>query len=110
MRGSGSTSTAANGASSDCSAATVRALKPHAGASGLPFMNRIVGCSPIASAIASRMGFVSVLGMRGSWLVGMGLERQRVNRAADLRSEHVIYEAVLLDAAAAWGRLGGARA
>ena len=54
-------STAANGASSAWSAATVRALKPHAGASGVPFMKRIVWLSRIASAIASRMGLVSLM-------------------------------------------------
>ena len=48
MRGSGRMSTAANGAPSDSSAATVRAEKPHAGCSGVPFMNRITSCSPIA--------------------------------------------------------------
>src|ERR1700730_5133945 len=110
MRGSGSTSTAANGASRDCNAATVRALKPQAGASGLPFMNRIVGCSAIASAIASRMGFVSGSGMvrlltAGGWLCDERLQRQRVDRAADLAAEHVIHEAMLLDATAPHERL-----
>ena len=56
MRGSGRMSTAANGAPSPCSAATVRAEKPQAGWSGLPFMKRITGFSEIASAIAARMG------------------------------------------------------
>ena len=56
MRGSGRMSTAANGAPSACSAATVRAEKPHAGCSGVPFMKRITSLSLIASAIASRMG------------------------------------------------------
>ena len=59
MRGSGRMSTAANGVSSDCSTATVRAEKPQAGASGVPFMNRITLCSAIASAIASRIGLRS---------------------------------------------------
>ncbi len=61
-------STAANGASKAWSIATVRAEKPQAGASGVPFMKRIVSCSPIASAIASRMGLDSLLDMGGSWL------------------------------------------
>jgi hypothetical protein len=56
MRGSGRMSTAANGVPSPCSAATVRAEKPQAGWSGLPFMKRITGLSEIASAIASRIG------------------------------------------------------
>src|SRR4051794_41775713 len=59
MRGSGSTSTAAKGAPADCSAATVRAEKPQAGASGLPFMNRITRCSAIACAIAARTSLLS---------------------------------------------------
>ena len=37
----------------------MRAEKPHAGASGLPFMNRITGFSEIASWIASRIGLVA---------------------------------------------------
>ena len=48
--------------SSDCSIATVRAENPHAGASGVPFMNRITLCSEIASAIASRNGLPSCPG------------------------------------------------
>src|SRR5271165_3923049 len=59
MRGSGRTSTAANGVSSDCRTATVRAEKPQAGASGVPFMNRITSCSSIAWAIASRIALGS---------------------------------------------------
>ena len=59
MRGSGRMSTAANGVSSACRAATVRAEKPQAGASGVPFMKRITLCSAIASAIASRIGLDS---------------------------------------------------
>ena len=58
MRGSGRMSTAANGAPSDCSIATVRAENPQAGASGVPFMNRITGFSEIALWIASRIGLV----------------------------------------------------
>ena len=50
-------STAANGAPVASSAATVRAEKPHAGRSGVPFMKRMTSWSRIASAIASRMGF-----------------------------------------------------
>ncbi len=34
----------------------MRAEKPQAGASGVPFMNRITSCSAIASRIASRIG------------------------------------------------------
>ena len=56
IRGSGRMSTAAKRAPSDCRMATVRAEKPHAGASGLPFMNRITGFSSIASWMASRSG------------------------------------------------------
>src|SRR5580692_11214071 len=81
MRGSGSTSTAANGTSSSCSAATVRAEKPHAGASGVPFMNRITLCSEIASVIASRIGLVSPPGAEASAIgLGWGLDigRSRV--------------------------------
>ena len=58
MRGSGRTSTAAKRASSACSAATVRAENPHAGASGVPFMKRITSCVAIAWAIASRIGLL----------------------------------------------------
>jgi hypothetical protein len=74
MRGSGSTSIAANGVSSDCSTATVRAEKPHAGASGVPFMNRITLCSEIASAIASRIGFdcSADVGSTVGWLTDIG--------------------------------------
>ena len=61
MRGSGRTSTAAKRASSACSAPTVRAEKPHAGASGVPFMKRITSFCAIASAIASRIGLVVLI-------------------------------------------------
>src|SRR5205823_5046967 len=61
MRGSGRMSTAANGASSACRAADVRALKPHIGWSGVPFMKRMTRLEPIASAIASRIGLVCSL-------------------------------------------------
>ena len=57
MRGSGRMSTAANSLPTASRAATVRAEKPHAGRSGVPFMKRITSWSRIASAIASRMGF-----------------------------------------------------
>ena len=57
MRGSGSTSIAANGAPSDSSAATVRAEKPHFGCSGVPFMKSSTSWSLIAPAIASRRVF-----------------------------------------------------
>ena len=67
-------STAANGTSSDCRIATVRAENPHAGASGVPFMNRITSCSAIASAIASRIGLVSASGAAGA---GAPLRRHR---------------------------------
>src|SRR6185437_1009776 len=154
MRGSGRMSTAANGVSSDCRAATVRAEKPHAGASGVPFMNRITLCSEIASAIASRIGLDSPAGAAegagcagdiGSSLVGlvldMGapgsggcrglrrggvpagrilvggllrdlrLQRERVDRTADLGAEDLVDEAVLLDPAAPReGRRGHRRA
>ena len=64
MRGSGRMSTAANGAPSACRAATVRAEKPHMGCSGVPFMKRMTGFSPIAWAMASRIWFgaCSVMG------------------------------------------------
>ena len=52
--------TAANGWSSASSIATVRAEKPHAGASGVPFMNRITGFSEIALWSASRIGLLVV--------------------------------------------------
>ena len=66
MRGSGRMSTAAKGTSSDCRIATVRAEKPQAGASGVPFMNRITSCSAIASWIASRIGLGSAAGAGGA--------------------------------------------
>src|SRR5579875_1212567 len=136
MRGSGSTSTAANGTSSACSTATVRAEKPHAGASGVPFMNRITSCSAIACAIASRIGLLSPsaagagagvwagsaedIGSGCGWLdmgrlllsVGgdgrgrLRLERERVDRATDLRAEDRVHAAMLLDAAEALERGG----
>jgi hypothetical protein len=56
---------AATGASSDCSAAAVRAEKPHIGWSGVPFMKRMTRFSPIAWAMASRMGF-EVCSLMGS--------------------------------------------
>src|SRR6202020_1140124 len=68
IRGSGRMSTAAKRAPIDCRIATVRAEKPHAGASGVPFINRITGFSPIASWIASRIGF------EGWSLIGPPLE------------------------------------
>ena len=96
MRGSGRMSTAANGAPSACSAATVRAEKPHIGCSGVPFMKRITRFSPIASAIASRIGFGVCV---GSW--GLRLQWQGVDRAAELALEDGVDEPVLLDAAQA---------
>ena len=52
----------------------MRAEKPHAGASGVPFMNRITLCSSIASAIASRIGLGSALGAGAAagWLLDIG--------------------------------------
>src|SRR3954470_14769610 len=96
MRGSGRTSTAANGTSSDCSAADARAEKPHAGASGTPFMKRMTSLSRIASAIASRRGF-------SLSLISFGLRRQGqgVDGAADLLAEDGVDHAVLLEAALA---------
>src|SRR3954466_7412885 len=101
MRGSGSTSTAANGTSSACSAADARAEKPHAGASGAPFMKRMMSLSRIASAIASRRGF-------SLSLISFGLCRQGqgVDGSADLVAEHRVDHPVLLKAALA-GELGG---
>ena len=47
------------------------------------------------------------------WGVGLsgdrGLQRQGVDRATDLLPEHLVYEAVLLDAAAPRERVGGDR-
>src|SRR3954447_21854657 len=94
MRGSGRTSTAANGTSSAWSADEARAEKPHAGASGTPFMNRITSLSRIASAIASRRGFS--LSLISFGLCGQG---QGVDRAADLVAEDRVDHPVLLDAA-----------
>src|SRR3954454_12395607 len=93
MRGSGRMSTAANGTSSACSAADARAEKPHAGASGTPFMKRITSLSRIASAIASRRGF-------SLSLISFSLRRQGqgVDGAADLVAEHRVDHPVLLDA------------
>src|SRR5436305_4514705 len=101
MRGSGSTSTAANGTSSACRHAVARAEKPQAGASGTPFMKRITSLSRIASAIAPRRGF------SGS-LMSFGLRRQGqcVDRPADLGAEHRVDHPVLLDPALA-GEGGG---
>src|SRR5919108_429821 len=95
MRGSGSTSTAANGLPTALRAATVRAEKPHIGCSGVPFMKRMTSWSRIASEMASRMGFsvVSLMSLRSRF------EGQRVDGAADLRAEHRIHPAVLLDPA-----------
>src|SRR3954453_20033387 len=93
IRGSGSTSTAANGTSSACRHAVARAEKPQAGASGTPFIKRITSLSRIASAIASRRGFsVSLisLGLRG--------QGQGVDGATDLVAEHRVDHPVLLDA------------
>src|SRR3954453_10743388 len=101
MRGSGRMSTAAKPTLSDCSAAAARAEKPHAGASGTPFMKRMTSFSRIASAIASRRG-CSVS------LMSFGLRRQGqgVDRAADLGAEPRVDHPVLLEPALA-GEGGG---
>src|SRR3954452_16255085 len=97
MRGSGRMSTAANGAPVASRAATVRAEKPQAGRSGVPFMKRMTSWSRIASAIASRMGFsvVSLISLRSRF------EGQRVDRPADVGPEHRVDAAMLLDPAQA---------
>src|SRR4051794_8114042 len=110
MRGSGRMSTAAKGAPVDCRAATVRAEKPHAGISGVPFMKRITRFSRIAPAIASRRGF-SVCSAMEKLLGVLGLHAGGVEGPADLAGEDVHHEAVLLDAAQAvegGGHDGGA--
>ncbi len=56
MRGSGRMSTAAYGAPSSSSTATVRAENPQRGSSGVPFMKRITLLSAIACSIAVRIG------------------------------------------------------
>src|SRR3954451_20583488 len=92
IRGSGSTSTAANGTFSACRHAVARAEKPQAGASGTPFMKRMTSLSRIASAIASRRGFsVSLIsfGLRG--------QGQGVDGATDLVAEHRVHHAVRLE-------------
>src|SRR5204863_101643 len=61
IAGWGRMSTAANGVPSACSAATVRAENPHAGCSGVPFMNRITRLSSIALLMASRICVLSSL-------------------------------------------------
>src|SRR4051794_34057556 len=99
IRGSGRMSTAANGAPVASRAAMVRAEKPHAGRSGVPFMKRMTSWSLIASAIASRMGFsvVSLISLRSRF------EGQRMDRPADVRPDHRVHAAVLLDPAHAGG-------
>jgi hypothetical protein len=100
MRGSGRMSTAANGTPTACSAPAARALKPHMGCSGVPFMKRMTLFSWIAPAMASRRG--SAL---RSW--GLRLELQRVDRPAELaRAEGVVHQPVLLDPAQARERVG----
>ena len=93
--------TAANGWSSDSSTATVRAEKPHAGASGVPFMNRITGFSEIALSIASRIGLLTC---RSSGLRWSDLEGEGVDPVAELGAEHVVNKLVLGDAAEAGKR------
>src|SRR3982074_1419839 len=97
-------------------------------------MNRITRCSAIASEIAWRIGLGSVTGagaagasllsigrgsgwlaaMEASWLsVGLdlrrrpGLQRQGVDRSADLTTEDLVHDPVLLYAAASLERRGG---
>src|SRR3954451_5540877 len=97
MRGSGRMSTAAKGASSACRAATVRALKPHAGASGVPFMKRMISFSRMASSMASRRGFSDMSRL-------LGLEREGMDGATDLVTEDGVDHLVLLDPALAGER------
>src|SRR5215211_2234830 len=105
MRGSGRMSTAANGAPVAWIAATVRAEKPHAGISGVPFMKRMTRFSWIASEMASRRGFSVCSDMgKETLLRGVGLHAQRVDGAADLALEHIHDKAMLLDAAQAGER------
>src|SRR5262245_5767789 len=94
MRGSGRMSTAANGAPTASSAATVRAEKPHAGCSGEPFMKRITGCSSMACWSASRISVASLMCSS----LGLGLDGKGVDRAADLGPEDVVDQLVLRDA------------
>ena len=68
IRGSVSTSTAANGVPSVWRAATVRAEKPQAGASGVPFMKRIdfVAADRLGDLLAQWAGLgVGLLGVGG---------------------------------------------
>src|SRR3954447_4250629 len=95
MRGSGRMSTAAYEAPRASSAATVRALKPHMGCSGRPFMKRMTSCSEMALAISSRTGLVVSL----TRLLRLGDEGQGMDGAADVGPEHRVDTAVLLDAA-----------
>src|SRR5205823_4553914 len=111
IRGSGRTSTAANGRPSAWRIPTVRAEKPHMGWSGVPFMNRSTGLSVIACWIESRKGFwVSVMwvsfkwfatsgGLRRELLTISGLDGEGVDAAAELISEDAIDEPVLRNAA-----------
>src|SRR5215207_1719048 len=106
MRGSGSTSTAANDASSVWRAPAVRAEKPHIGCSGVPFMKRITGFDLIASSIASRRGFcVSSLTVESS--LGLGLQGKGVDAVAELAVEDVVDEAMLGDPRESRERRGG---
>ena len=102
IRGSGSTSTAANGWPTDCRIATVRAEKPHAGCSGVPFMNRITWFSEIASADLVAHGVGALVAHTS--LTPVGLDRQCVDAVAELVAEHVIHEPVLGDPAEALER------
>src|SRR3954452_17406220 len=94
MRGSGRTSTAAYGLPSASTAGARGAEKPHIGCSGVPFMKRMISSSPIASVMASRMGF-SVVSLTTS--LRSGFEGQGVDGPADLRSEDRVDAPVLLD-------------
>ena len=132
MRGSGRMSTAAKRRLERLQHATVRAEKPQAGASGVPFMNRITSFSAIASRSPRGSGCASAarggraprsssgsartgwldMGAPGSrvWVVdGSASSGRALDRAADLIAEDVVDEAVLLDAAEALERLGGHR-
>src|SRR5690348_8977322 len=104
MRGSGRMSTAANSVPTASSVATVRAENPQRGASGVPFMKRMTSFSAMASWIASRICCSTVLMV--DLRFGSGFQGQRVDRAADLRSEDGVHQAVLLDPAHA-RELGG---
>src|SRR5579862_6794680 len=76
--------------------AEVRAENPQAGASGLPFMKRMMRFSEMASWRASRIG-LGLCSLMGTSL-GSGLDRQGVDAAAQLCPEHLVDEPVLREA------------